>query len=173
MSADCEMKSPTTRPAMTSDLPGIVELLMMCGLPSSDLLAEHLATFFVATRGDRLVGVAGIETFGGLGLLRSLAVTPEVRGGGLAKELVGACEDLARARFGVCALYLLTTTAADYFLRRGYEEVPRESVPAQIASHPQFRGLCPASARSLRRVLVELPASHLDHSIAGSTLQAV
>ena len=102
---------------------------------------------------DRLIGVAGVERLGRVGLLRSLAVAPDYRNAGLAHRLVTAAEDRAKNHHGISDLYLLTTTAADYFLRRGYREVPRESVPGGVASHPQFRGLCPASARCLEKNL--------------------
>ena len=151
-----EIRSNTTplRQARQDDLHAISELLRASGLPADDLVAAHLATFYVATVDDAVVGVAGIEAAAGAGLLRSLAVSPAQRGSGLARRLVDACEALARDK-GLPALYLLTTTAADYFLRRGYDEVTRASVPAAIAAHPQFRGLCPASARCLCRRLAQ------------------
>ena len=70
----------------------------------------------------------------------------------IAARLVAHCEEEARAT-GIAALYLLTTTAADYFLRRGYVSVARDAVPPEIAGHAQFRSLCPASAQCLRLIL--------------------
>ena len=102
----------------------------------------------------RLVGVAGVERLERVGLLRSLAVAPDCRNAGLAHRLVMACEERAKGLHGISDLYLLTTTAADYFLQRGYREVPRESVPGAVAAHPQFAGLCPASARCLAKNLI-------------------
>ena len=62
--------------------------------------------------------------------------------------------DLTEARRrGAATAYLLTTTAAEYFRRRGYTDVPREAVPAIVAGHAQFRSLCPASAKCLEKRL--------------------
>ena len=155
MSALSQVEAPQVRPATTDDLAAVIELLTGCALPASDLSAEHLANFFVAHVGERLVGVAGLEPFESVGLLRSLAVAPAFRGTGLAQGLVAACEERAKNLLGIADLYLLTTTAADYFLRRGYRELARESVPSVVAGHPQFRGLCPASARCLGKKLTD------------------
>ena len=153
MSAGKGMDTPEIRPARADDLAAIVELLTGCALPAGDLSAAHLADFFVAAADDRLVGVAGLELLGSVGLLRSLAVAPAFRGAGLAQRLVAACEERAKNLRAISDLYLLTTTAADYFLRRGYRELARESVPDSVAAHPQFLGLCPASARCLAKNL--------------------
>lgn len=162
------MNESEIRPARAGDLAAIAALLADCGLPSGDLSVAHLASFFVATVDDRLIGVAGLESLESTGLLRSLAVAPAYRGGGLARRLVEACEVKARDKRTIAELYLLTTTAADYFLRCGYSEVPRASVPAGVAAHPQFRGLCPASARCLRKRLRENGVSSFDAWVCGS-----
>ena len=57
------------------------------------------------------------------------------------------------AEQGVETLYLLTTTAAQFFARRGYEAVPRSEAPAAIAATAQFSELCPASSTFMRKVL--------------------
>ncbi len=154
MSVGKDMEEPVLRLAGADDLAAIVELLTDCGLPASDLSTEHLADFFVATANDRLIGVAGVEQLERVGLLRSLAVAPDCRNAGLAHRLVTASEERAKSLHGISDLYLLTTTAADYFLQRGYREVPRASVPGGVAAHPQFAGLCPASARCLAKNLI-------------------
>ncbi len=145
-------KQPELRRAQGVDLPAIVALLESCGLPTGDLNEAWLAPFYVAETGTTLVGVAGLEVFGTCALLRSLAVAPERRGSGLAARLVDRCEAEAR-RLGAETTYLLTTTAADYFRKRGYADVPRDTVPAAIAGHAQFRSLCPASAKCLAKRL--------------------
>lgn len=144
------------RRACGADLPAIVALLDSCALPTGDLDAPLLAGFCVAEgrteSGPQLVGVIGWERLGDGALLRSLAVAVEQRGAGLAARLVDWSEAAARAQ-GAATAYLLTTTAADYFLRRGYAEVARADVPPCVAGHAQFRSLCPASARCLARPL--------------------
>ena len=141
-----------TRPARSADLPAIVGLLNECNLPTGDLTEDLLATFRVAEAGGQLVGVAGFEPSDKDGLLRSLAVAATHRGTGLGARLIAECEAGAREA-GLQNLYLLTTTADAYCRRLGYRDVPRETVPAAIAGHPQFRGLCPASAKCLHKAL--------------------
>jgi amino-acid N-acetyltransferase len=98
------------------------------------------------------VGADGLQAAGPDGLLRSLVVESGARGRGLGAALVGALENRAAAR-GVVRLYLLTTTAAEFFERLGYEPVARDSVPPGIAATAEFRTLCPASATCLCRSL--------------------
>ena len=143
---------PALRPAVADNLPAIVGLLDDCGLPTGDFAGRLPGSFHVAQAGTTLVGVVGLEVLGDIALLRSLAVRPQWRGQAIAARLVAHCEEEARAT-GIAALYLLTTTAADYFLRRGYVSVARDAVPPEIAGHAQFRSLCPASAQCLRLIL--------------------
>jgi N-acetylglutamate synthase-like GNAT family acetyltransferase len=58
----------------------------------------------------------------------------------------------ARGR-GLTALYLLTTTARDYFPRFGFEVVTRDAGPAEIAASEEWRSACPASATAMRLAL--------------------
>lgn len=140
------------RSARPTDLPAVIALLDACGLPTGDLGEAMLASFCVAEADGRIVGVVGLEAFGAVGLLRSLAVAEASRGGGLAARLVDWCEAEAR-RQGVETACLLTTTAAEYFRKRGYADVPRDAVPEAVAAHAQFRSLCPASAKCLGKHL--------------------
>ncbi len=140
------------RPARATDLSVVVALLEGCGLPTGDVTQAMLDSFCVAEADGRVVGTAGVEAFGTDALLRSLAVAEDSRGAGLAARLVDWCEAEARRR-GVETVYLLTTTAADYFRMRGYTDVPRDGVPAAISRHAQFRSLCPASAKCLGKRL--------------------
>jgi N-acetylglutamate synthase-like GNAT family acetyltransferase len=50
-------------------------------------------------------------------------------------------------------LYLITTTAAPFFERLGFEPVQREAVPEGIRKSPEFASICPTSAAVLRRSL--------------------
>ncbi len=51
-----------------------------------------------------------------------------------------------RARSGVRSLFLLTTTAEEFFGQRGYARVARESAPETIRSTREFADICPASS---------------------------
>ncbi len=140
------------RSARAEDLPAIIALLSECGLPSSDLSMDKLASFYVVESDGRLVGVGGLEKYDSAGLLRSIAVAPGWRGKNLGTLLVRQCEAAAR-RVGVETLYLLTTTADDFFRRLGYTDMEREAVPVAVAASSQFRGLCPSSAKCLGKRL--------------------
>jgi phosphinothricin acetyltransferase len=126
-------------------------LLRACALPV-DGAAEHFADFVVADVAGRVVAVAGIEAHGADGLLRSVAVSADARNAGLGSALVDAAERLARAR-GMKRLHLLTTTAAPYFARRGFEARDRAHAPAALQASAEFRGACPASATFMTRSL--------------------
>lgn len=138
------------RPA-TDHLDRVEALLDANDLPSGDLRAGP-ARFFLARSDAALVGVGGLETYDSDGLLRSVVVREPHRGQGYGTAL---CEKLAaRARdAGVDTLYLLTTTAAPFFRRLGYETIPRETAPASIRRTTQFADLCPESATCMRTSL--------------------
>ncbi len=140
------------RPARAEEFAAIVTMLRECDLLADDLSPGSLSTFHVAVGGNRLLGVCGFEGSAADGLLRSLAVAADQRKCRLGERLVAACEGAARA-IGIERLYLLTTSADAYLRRLGYADVARTRVPPEIAGHPQFRGLCPASARCLAKTL--------------------
>ena len=123
-------------------------LLATCRLPSSDIRNEGV--FVVARAGAQLCGTAGLEPFGALALLRSVAVHPAWRGKGIADALCREVMHRARA-MGVRRLFLLTTDAQAYFRRLGFAAIERDSLPAEIRATAQFRELCPASAVAMAR----------------------
>jgi SAM-dependent methyltransferase/N-acetylglutamate synthase-like GNAT family acetyltransferase len=140
-------------PARDADLDEIRALLAQCDLPT-DVEAFFPRGYVVGRRHGALVGCCGLEVRGRDGLLRSLAVASDARGSGLARDLV---EDRVRVahELGLDAVYLLTTSAADFFRRHGFTDVLRSAVPAAIGASGQFSGGCCASAVSLRRSLDE------------------
>lgn len=119
------------------------QLLESSQLPVSDLGPKVL--LFGEQREGRLVGVVGLERHGAVGLVRSLAVDPEHRGNGLGVRLVEKLEDFAIS-LGVHSLFLLTTTAEQFFARRGYGRIPRDSAPAEIKGTEEFASICPSSS---------------------------
>jgi amino-acid N-acetyltransferase len=97
-----------------------------------------------------VVGVAGLEIHGEDGLLRSVAVEEEYRGQGLAASLVEAVVGRAK-RLNLRAVYLLTTTARDYFARHGFSDCPREEAPSAIRESWEYRTGCPSTAALMKR----------------------
>lgn len=143
----------TLRQADPGDLPPVIALLKDCGLPYQDVGPAHLGGLLVAGAIDGTVDAAiGLERHGPDALLRSLAVRPGLRSAGLGAQLVDALEQRARAG-GVRALYLLTTTAADYFERKGYERIARAEAPDALQASREFSSLCPSQAVCMRKLL--------------------
>lgn len=139
------------RAATTADWPGIESLLRTCALPL-DGARENLGSFLVAHAHGNVVGTAALEVYGDAALLRSVAVDP----GGQRKGLGGALVDAAiqqAIRMGVAKLYLLTTTASQFFQARGFAPVPRAAAPQAMQASAEFQGACPASAVFMMREL--------------------
>jgi amino-acid N-acetyltransferase len=120
-------------------------LLAEANLPAADLTSGHFEHFFGCGDKEAPQGVVGLEFYGDEALLRSLAVDPATRGRGCATALVARAERHARES-GVRRLYLLTTTAADFFARLGYEELERDQAPEAIRATREYSALCPSSS---------------------------
>jgi len=141
----------TIERARPGDLGEILALLMASQLPVEGL-CEHLATTFVAREGSRIVGSAAIERYANGALLRSVAVVPESRGRRLGRDLTEAATRLA-LEYQIPAIYLLTTTAEDYFRQYGFERISRTDVPATVQASVEFTSACPSSATVMRKWL--------------------
>jgi N-acetylglutamate synthase-like GNAT family acetyltransferase len=142
--------TPTIRPARAEDWPSIRALLEAQSLPI-DGAEVHLREFLVATNGasDDVIGVAGLERYADVGLVRSVAVGTDVAAQGLGTALTRAILRRAREE-GVRALYLLTTTASRWFPRFGFSVVPRDQLPAVLNESAELRGACPSTAVAMR-----------------------
>jgi len=143
--------TPVLRPATLADLRDVERLLMGARLPV-DGVAGSLPTFVVAEYNGKLVGVAGLELCGKDALLRSVVVAPEWRSRGLGRELVNQVIAEGEAR-RIRALYLLTTTADEYFPAFGFERTTRDAVPDGVRATAEFQTGCPASATVMRKTL--------------------
>ena len=139
------------------DVAAVRALLAAAGLPVADLTAASLADFWGCRAGEELAGAIGLERYGAVALLRSLAVAPDWQGRGLGAALLAHAERAARQR-GIAALYLLTTTAEAFFARHGYVRIPREAAPPVLQQTAEFAALCPASAVCLTKPLDAPPA---------------
>lgn len=160
------------RRAEGSELGYVESLLAENGLPTDDL-RSGAARFYVGYDGggsDRDSGdpdgdsgdpvcVGGLEGYGSVGLLRSVAVEESARGDGVGTALCEALADEARDE-GIESLYLLTMTASAFFGSLGYVEIERTEVPRAIRETAQFADLCPVSATCMRKTLVSDPSGH-------------
>jgi amino-acid N-acetyltransferase len=123
----------------------VKELIAQCDLHTEDITAEMLRHYIVARKGNRILGVVGLEAVGKACLLRSLAVDQAYRNQKIATKLMTSIEKYAKM-MGVEVLYLLTMTAEEFFLKSGYERTDRQSAPAEIKATAEFKSLCPDTA---------------------------
>ena len=127
----------------------ILKLLSEAGLPTEDLTLDKLKNFLVARREDgSVIGTIGVEAYQDIGLLRSLVIDPSYRGKGLGKQLVDELQSFAQGK-RIKSLYLLTTDAADFFKKLGYEVIQRTLVPVPLTETEEFKNICPVSATCL------------------------
>ncbi|MFM0534889.1 arsenic resistance N-acetyltransferase ArsN2 [Paraburkholderia strydomiana] len=141
------------RPARSEDLDAIKALLVESELPVADVNLALLVDFMVAEdAGGKIVGSVGFERFAAHALLRSLAVSSTTRGSGLGRSLTAHAEGTAHS-CGISELWLLTTTAADFFQRGGYVVANRNTAPDELQASTQFSLLCPATAVCMKKPL--------------------
>lgn len=145
-------------PASARDMNSVTSLLRWNALPTGDIDIDKLSHFLVC-RDDagELQACAGAELFADIGLLRSVAVVEAQRSKGFGGAAVDAVERYTAAR-GVQELYLLTTTAALFFERRGYRRVDRQGVPEPLRQTAEFASLCPSSAICLCKTVAATTA---------------
>jgi amino-acid N-acetyltransferase len=142
------------RPAQPADLAAVRALLQAAELPLDGLDEQFSDGYAIAESEGVIVGAEGIETYADAGLLRSAVVDPRWRGRGVGDALTRDRLDWARSR-GLREVYLLTTTAADYFPRHGFERVARHSAPPAVQRSREFAEACPDTAVTMRLRLSE------------------
>lgn len=141
------MTDVAIEPARPDDLPAILALLDRGRLPRASI-EQHIGAAVVARDGARVVGCAAVELYDTAGLLRSVAVDPDLHGHGLGVRLTDAALALARAR-GARTVYLLTETAAAFFPRFGFRPIPRDQVAPTVRRSIEFTSACPATAQAM------------------------
>jgi amino-acid N-acetyltransferase len=140
------------RAATHDDLEAVREMLLSAGLPL-DGVEDNFDDFIVAEEARGIAGVIGVERYGSAALLRSAAVFPGARGTGVGGHLVREILERVAAQ-GVREIYLLTTTAEEYFPRFGFTRSTREEVPEPVRASREFQGACPDTAVVMKRVLL-------------------
>jgi arsenite methyltransferase len=151
----------TIRPATPADLTPVRVLLAAAALPA-EIEPSFGEGFAVAVdAAGRIVGATGIELHGDApphGLLRSAVVDPSWRGRGVGERLTRDRLDWARER-GIGELWLLTTTAAEWFPRFGFVRADRADAPEPLRRSAEFTTACPASATAMRLESTRVDAS--------------
>ena len=137
--------------ARPEDAEPIRALLQAHKLPVDDV-ESHLGSAVVARLRGEIVGSAALEVYPDGVLLRSVVVSPELKGQGLGRRLTEAMINLAQT-LRTPALYLLTTTAQTYFPAFGFEEINRSAVPTSVQASVEFTSACPSTAIVMRKLL--------------------
>lgn len=119
-------------------------LLASAGLLTADIEGRGVRLWALMDE-STLIGIAGLERSGTIGLLRSLAISDKYRGRGHAKQL---CDHVSMQahKDNLQDLYLLTETASGFFAKIGYVKIDRSDAPADLQNTPQFSSLCPGTA---------------------------
>jgi amino-acid N-acetyltransferase len=119
---------------------GLKVALARAGLPADDVDDPQLLFWRFETGEDVPVGFGGLELHGRDALIRSIVTLPPLRQLGMGSSIVARLEDEARAH--KCrALYLLTSSEADFFARLGFAPCRADDVPETIRASAQFAAL--------------------------------
>jgi amino-acid N-acetyltransferase len=138
--------------ARADDIPHIKQILAGNELPIEGV-DEHWKTFIVARDGDDIVGCGGAEAHPVAALIRSIAVADSHRGRGIGRRIVRQLLDRLASR-GIREFYLLTTTAPDYFAKRGFKPIDRDEIHPQLLQSAELRGACPDTATCMRLIML-------------------
>ncbi|MCI0615275.1 arsenic resistance N-acetyltransferase ArsN2 [bacterium] len=130
--------------AKPEDFEEIRDLLKSANLPFEDV-ENGIGHFVLARNEQRLIGCVGLQICRDDALLRSLAVSDQERNRGLGKALVQEILEYA-SRLNLQNIYLLTTTAENFFRKHGFVNANRTEAPDAIRMTSEFSSLCPSTA---------------------------
>ncbi len=133
------------RKSRLEDREQIRTLLDATKLPA-ETVDTDATTFYIAEQDDRVVGIAGLEHYGNDALLRSVAVPAELQRKGIGSVIVDLMLEEA-AKLRVENVVLLTETAKDFFLKKGFSVIERSTITNQeMKKSSEFAQVCPESA---------------------------
>jgi len=136
----------------SNELEALQVFLRVNQLPADDIHLEGSMFLTYYNTDENLVGSGGLEIYNDKVLLRSLAVSQELRGQQLGKQIVNDLLKKAK-ELSMKEVYLLTETAFYFFQKLGFQELKREDVPAEIQASNEFSQVCPTSAHVMRWIL--------------------
>ena len=139
------------REVMDDDRVGVWALLDANRLPRAGL-ARPSTRLWVAREDKRVVGVAGLERYGDVALLRSVATARDRQGKGIARSLCGVVLAAARTE-GVRRAFLLTETAGEFFKKIGFESLDRSEADPRLLDSAEFQLNQCATAQLMARRL--------------------
>ncbi len=128
----------------SDDTTSIEALLKKSYLPYEDIITSKV-DFIVAIKDEQVIGTIGVEKFERIWLLRSFAVADTFKGVGIGNRLLEKL--IEKAQIKNCReLHLLTTTAENYFSKKGFIRSSREFAPKVLQSTKEFSEICPVSS---------------------------
>ena len=154
--APAEVTGGTTTsigPASGGDLDAIKRLLVGSLLPSRDVGGAN-QRFIVASENGRLIGCAGLQVAGHDGLVRSMAVHWTRRNAGLGTRLHERLLFEALLA-GVRTLYVVTSTAEDFFAGHGFKRVAATAVPPELQASDEFTAFVPGGSAVMSRTVAQ------------------
>jgi amino-acid N-acetyltransferase len=154
--APAEVTGGTTTsigPASGGDLDAIKRLLIGSLLPSRDAGGAN-QRFIVASENGRLIGCAGLQAAGHDGLVRSMAVHWTRRNAGLGTRLHERLLFEA-VLAGVRTLYVVTSTAEDFFAGHGFKRVAATAVPPELQASDEFTAFVPGGSAVMSRSVAQ------------------
>ena len=128
----------------------VIELLEENNLPTSDI--DEGKALFALIQNEKVIGTGGLELFGDCALLRSLTVKKDWQGQGLGKFITRQLEEICRNK-GIANIYLLTTTAEDFFRKEGYRVVNRADAPLSIKNSSEFSTVCSSTGILMSKII--------------------
>jgi amino-acid N-acetyltransferase len=131
------------RPAQFEDQKNIHTILSDFNLPLEGLDSTKL--WVLQLDNGEIVGVAGLEMYDMQCLLRSVAVLKAFHNQSFGTYLTNFVIVEAK-KSQVKDLFLLTTTATEFFKKLGFKEESREKVVGGIINSVEFRSACPKTA---------------------------
>ena len=142
----------TAFPLATWERDGLKAALRKAGLPADDAEASDRLFWRFETHDLVPVGFGGLEIRGEDALLRAVVTLPPVRHRGIGAAIVDMLEVEGLA-LNCRTMWLLTTTATEFFAALGYRECERAQAPPAIRDTDAFKSLCPASATVMTKRL--------------------
>ncbi len=141
----------TITKAESIHLQEVEKLLLTVNLPIEGV-KENFSNFFIAKKQNMILGVAGIEIYEEVGLLRSVAIKPSSQKQGIGQMMVNKIEEFA-IKEGVKNLYLLTDTAEPFFLRLNYQKIPRDRTDSRIKQTLEFTTICTSATVMVKELV--------------------
>lgn len=129
--------------AEQGDFPQLHEILIKNGLPTAGV--DFGKGNYYLARGQDLMGVIGAEQYKTAVMLRSLAVTPQFRQRGIAKQLIEYTLQQLQDT-DVTDVYLITNTAEQYMANYGFIKIGRDKVPKHVLTASALGDACSLSS---------------------------